>query len=143
MILDAEQGNFAHGYVTTSHASQGKTVKHVLIAQSTDYGGAASAEQFYVSVSRGKKSVEIFTDNKAELRDQIQRSHQRLSAFGLLKNQPDTDKANKEHADFMASRIAMVQQGYLQPNFMPPPPPTNDTWQERVKQQSDRGMSRE
>ena len=143
MILDAEQGNFAHGYVTTSHASQGKTVKHVLIAQSTDYGGAASAEQFYVSVSRGKKSVEIFTDDKAELRDQIQRSHQRLSAFGLLKNQPDTDKANKEHADFMASRIAMVQQGYLQPNFMPPPPPTNDTWQERVRQQSDRGMSRE
>ena len=37
-----------------------QTVKHVMIAQSTDYGGAASAEQFYVSVSRGKKSVEIF-----------------------------------------------------------------------------------
>lgn len=144
MILDAEQGNIAHGYVATSYASQGKTVQHVLIAQSTENGGASSAEQFYVSVSRGKKSVEIFTDDKAELRDQIQRSHQRLSAIGLLKNQPDTDKANKEHAEFIASRTAMIKQGILQPNFMPvPPPPTNDTWQDRVRQQQDRGMSRE
>ena len=143
MVLDTEQGNIAHGYVTTSHASQGKTVKHVLIAQSTAYGGAASAEQFYVSVSRGKKSVEIFTDDKAELREQIQRSHQRQSAIGLLKNQPDTDKANKEHSEFIASRTAMVKQGLLQPDFMPVPPPSNDRWQDRVRQNQGRGLARE
>lgn len=143
MVLDGEQGNITHGYVTTSYASQGKTVKHVMIAQSTDYGGAASAEQFYVSVSRGKKSVEIFTDDKKELREQIQRSHQRLSAIGLLKNQPDTDKANKEHADFIATRTAMVKQGLLQPNFMPVPPPVNDSWQDRVRKNEGRGLARE
>lgn len=143
MVLDGEQGNITHGYVTTSYASQGKTVKHVMIAQSTDYGGAASAEQFYVSVSRGKKSVEIFTDDKKELREQIQRSHQRLSAIGLLKNQHDTDKANKEHADFIATRTAMVKQGLLQPNFMPVPPPVNDRWQDRVRQNEGRGLARE
>ena len=143
MVLDTEQGNIAHGYVTTSHASQGKTVKHVLIAQSTAYGGAASAEQFYVSVSRGKKSVEIFTDDKAELREQIQRSHQRQSAISLLKNQPDTAKANKEHSEFIASRTAMVKQGLLQPDFMPVPPPSNDRWQDRVRQNQGRGLARE
>ncbi|GAA6168339.1 MobF family relaxase [Sessilibacter corallicola] len=85
-ILDSAKGAIDYGYVTTSYSSQGKTVDHVFIAQSTDYGGAASSEQFYVSASRGKQSVEIFTDNKAELRDQIQHSHQRLSATELTKN---------------------------------------------------------
>ena len=141
-ILDAEQGNINYGYVTTSHASQGKTVQHVLIAQSTQNGGASSAEQFYVSVSRGKKSVEVFTDDKEALRDQIQRSNQRLSATELTKNQPDTDKANREQAEFIASRTAMVRQGLLQPNFLPPPP-TNDTWQDRTRPQIDRGLSRD
>ena len=142
-VLDAEQGNINYGYVSTSYASQGRTVNHVLIAQSTESGGASSAEQFYVSVSRGKKSVEIFTDNKEELREQIQRSHQRLSATELIKNQPDTDKANKEHAEFIASRMEMVRQGILMPNLRPPPVPNNDSWQDKARQQPDRGLSRD
>lgn len=141
-ILDADQGNINYGYVTTSYASQGRTVRHVLIAQSTESGGATSAEQFYVSVSRGKKSVEIFTDDKQELREQIQRSHQRLSATELIKNQPDTDKANREHAKFIASRMEMIRRGILIPNLRPSPIPYNDTWQDKVRQQ-DRGLSRD
>lgn len=141
-VLDANQGNINYGYVTTSYASQGKTVQHVLIAQSTQNGGASSAEQFYVSTSRGKKSVEIFTDDKMELRNQIQRSSQRLSATELIKNQPDTDKANREQAEFIASRTAMVRQGLLQPNFMPRPP-NNDSWREQVRPSHDRGIYRD
>ncbi len=87
--LDASQGNFNYGYVTTSHASQGKTVDHVLIAQNTEYDGAASQEQFYVSVSRGRQSVEIFTDDKTLLSEQIKSSHARVSVIELTKNQPD------------------------------------------------------
>lgn len=141
-ILDADQGNINYGYVTTSYASQGRTVRHVLIAQSTESGGATSAEQFYVSVSRGKKSVEIFTDDKQELREQIQRSHQRLSATELIKNQPDTDKANREHAEFIASRMEMIRRGILMPSLRPSPIPSNDTWQDKVRQK-DRGLSRD
>ena len=111
-ILDANQGNITHGYVTTSYASQGKTVDHVFIAQSSEHHGANSREQFYVSVSRGKKSATIFTDNKEQLHKKIQHSHQRLSAIELTKNQPNNptmpdiatqQAAVKLHNDLMQS----------------------------------------
>ena len=102
-ILDATKGNVDYGYVTTSHSSQGKTVDHVLIAQGTEYGGASSQEQFYVSVSRGKQSVQIFTDDKTALREQIQRSHQRLSATELTKKQPTFRDAIKDPSILMSA----------------------------------------
>ncbi|MCG8382915.1 MAG: relaxase domain-containing protein [Gammaproteobacteria bacterium] len=104
--VEASKGNFAHGYVTTSMASQGKSINHVFLAQGTDYGGATSAEQFYVSVSRGKKSVEIFTDDKDTLREQIQRSHQRLSATELV------GKQNASNDDFNKSNLVASMEYY-------------------------------
>ncbi len=85
-VIDSSKGNFDHGYVATSISSQGKTIDHIFLAQGSDYAGAASTEQFYVSVSRGKKSVEIFTDDKIEIRNQIQHSNQDKSATELTKN---------------------------------------------------------
>jgi len=140
-VLDHKKGNYDYGYVTTSHSSQGKTVDHVLIAQSSDYGGAASSEQFYVSVSRGKKSVEIFTDDKDELRTQIQNSHQRISATELIRNESDFDAHNhmaamKHYAKYTMGHLAGTEKDYLQ-EFRDPPSPSNDTnkWQEHVRRQ--------
>ena len=72
--------NFTYGYCATSHSSQGKTVDKVLIAQSSFSARASSKEQFYVSVSRGRNDVSIYTDNKAELRDAVGRTSQRMMA---------------------------------------------------------------
>ncbi len=85
-VIDGSKGNFDHGYVRTSIASQGKSIDHIFLAQGADYAGATSTEQFYVSVSRGKKSVELFTDDKDEIRKQIQHSNKDLSATELMKN---------------------------------------------------------
>jgi len=64
--IDARLGNFTHGYVFTSYASQGQTKDHVLVSQHGDsLGAATNAEQVYVSVSRGRQSVKIYTDDKA------------------------------------------------------------------------------
>ena len=141
-ILDADQGNINYGYVTTSHASQGKTVRHVLIAQSTENGGASSAEQFYVSVSRGKKSVEIFTDNKKELREQIKSSHQRLSATELTKNQSSVNRDRQREIERM---IVIQQQAQKRRHAKAQTVknPSNDTWRDRVRPNQNREMSRE
>jgi conjugative relaxase-like TrwC/TraI family protein len=73
--------HLTHGYVTTSVASQGKSVDRVLIAMGSESRGAINAEQFYVSVSRGKESAKIYTDMPAEeLKQIIQRSDPRKSA---------------------------------------------------------------
>jgi len=83
-ILPANFCHLAHGYVVTSHASQGKTVDRVLIAQSSESFRASSREQFYVSASRGRESVTVYTDDREGLRRSIQRSDPNLSASELL-----------------------------------------------------------
>lgn len=73
-------GHIEYGYVLTSHASQGKTVDRVFIGQSSQSFAASTREQFYVSASRGKEQAVILTDSKAELREAIMRTDDRLSA---------------------------------------------------------------
>jgi conjugative relaxase-like TrwC/TraI family protein len=70
----------AYGYVSTSHAAQGSTVNHVFIAEAADSFAAASREQFYVSVSRGRFSAHVFTDSKQALARAIERSGARMFA---------------------------------------------------------------
>lgn len=82
--LAKDYGHIAHGYVTTSHASQGKSVQKVLIGQSSTSFPASSREQFYVSASRGKEQAVIYTDNKAELLEAVGRADERLSATEFL-----------------------------------------------------------
>lgn len=81
--VPADFGHLGYGYVLTSHASQGKTVDHVLIAQGSDSWGASNREQFYVSASRGRKSVKIYTDSREELLEAVLGSSLRVSAMEL------------------------------------------------------------
>jgi conjugative relaxase-like TrwC/TraI family protein len=83
MKIAPDFGHVGYGYVVTSHASQGKTVKHVLIAQGSDSWGASSREQLYVSASRGRESVRIYTDSREELLEAVLGSSMRLSASEL------------------------------------------------------------
>ncbi|MEM6801256.1 MAG: MobF family relaxase [Bacteroidota bacterium] len=73
-VLPKNYGNIDHGYVMTSHTSQGKTVDKVILSQSTLSQPAASREQFYVSVSRARQQVEIFTDDKEGLYQAVYQS---------------------------------------------------------------------
>ena len=50
-VVPKDYGGLTHGYVVTSHASQGKTVDVSLIALGSESLAAANREQFYVSVS--------------------------------------------------------------------------------------------
>lgn len=78
-------GHLAHGYCVTSHAAQGRTVDRVFVGQSSDSLPASSREQFYVSASRGRKQVVVYTDDKEALMDAVERFGERLSATELLR----------------------------------------------------------
>ena len=80
-------GHLAHGYVVTSHASQGRTVKRVLIAQSSMSFPASSREQFYVSCSRGSEGVTVYCDDKKALKEAVSQSEERITATDLIKQQ--------------------------------------------------------
>jgi len=83
-VVPKDYGGLEHGYVVTSHASQGKTVDKVLIALGSESFTAANREQFYVSVSRGREGVKLYTDSKAAMMDAVQGSSARLSATELM-----------------------------------------------------------
>lgn len=144
-VLDNEKGNFDYGYVTTSVSSQGKTVDKVFIAQSTAHSGAASSEQFYVSVSRAKKEIEIYTDNKELLCDQIKRSHQRLSATELIKENSSSSSGFSQqkisqtlafYAEHVMDYLKDTASDWLapfRPHYGEPPKPAN--WQQKINQE--------
>jgi len=83
-VLPKDYGHLTHGYVSTSHAAQGKTVDRVLVAQGTESLPASSLEQFYVSASRGRESVTIYTDSREDLLRAVSASSQRYSASDLV-----------------------------------------------------------
>lgn len=103
--IDKDFGHVNHAYCITSNASQGKTVDEVLIAQPASTFPATSSKQFYVSVSRGRERVRIYTDDKKELMEYAKKIGDRQSAIELvtgknyntpLVHQLVRDKINKE-----------------------------------------------
>ncbi len=81
-ILPASYRQFVRGYAVTSYGSQGKTVDHVHLSDSA-VRAATNSQQWYVSISRGRRTVRIFTPDRAELRKHIVRSGDRALALSL------------------------------------------------------------
>ncbi|WP_188604954.1 MobF family relaxase [Aquaticitalea lipolytica] len=84
--LEANYGNFDYAYASTSHSAQGKTVDKVFISQPAVTFPASNQKQFYVSVSRARENVTIYTDDKEDLLEQIQKSGDRQGATELIKH---------------------------------------------------------
>ncbi len=83
---------FTHGYAVTSHSSQGKTVDEVLLVPSSRSFGAVNREQFYVSISRGRERVHVFTDDAGLLALRVTDSHERQAAIELQALRDDLAK---------------------------------------------------
>jgi len=74
-----------YGYASTSHSSQGATVDRVIVNIDT----ARSAElvnrkQFYVSISRARHGVTIYTDDSSALRHSVGRTREKSIALERL-----------------------------------------------------------
>ncbi|MHB9010035.1 MAG: MobF family relaxase [Limisphaerales bacterium] len=81
-VLDAGFREFLPGYAVTSYGSQGKTVDYVLFSDST-IKAATNAQQWYVTISRGRRGIRIFTPDKQQLRENVTRSGHRPLAVEL------------------------------------------------------------
>ena len=81
-VLEKSFREFLPGYAVTSYGSQGKTVDHVLFSDST-IKAATNAQQWYVTISRGRRGIRIFTPDKIQLRENLVRSGHRPMALEL------------------------------------------------------------
>ncbi|MEQ8909405.1 MAG: MobF family relaxase [Vicingaceae bacterium] len=95
-ILSKDHRNINYSYTSTSYSSQGKTVDRVLLAQGSESGRASSKEQFYVSVSRGRKSATIYTDNTERLKENVMKTEKEISALELKEESTKQKEQQKE-----------------------------------------------
>ncbi|MEM6332639.1 MAG: MobF family relaxase [Planctomycetota bacterium] len=64
--ISANNGLLRHGYCSTSHAAQGKTVDRVIVSQGTESLSAISPEQFCVSASRAQTAAMIYVRHQIQ-----------------------------------------------------------------------------
>jgi conjugative relaxase-like TrwC/TraI family protein len=101
IMIPANFGRLSHGYAVTSYSSQGATVDRVLVADAGSKG-ASGQKEFYVSVSRGRQSVEIYTSDKADLLARSGREDVGTIAMGAV-------SGRGEQKDFSASAEEITQ----------------------------------
>ena len=82
-ILDANFREFLPGYAVTSYGAQGKTVDCVLFSDSA-VRAATDNRQWYVTISRGRRGIRIFTPDKSQLRENVIRSGNHPLALDLV-----------------------------------------------------------
>jgi conjugative relaxase-like TrwC/TraI family protein len=81
-ILPENYRQFVRGYAVTSYAAQGKTGDYIIFSDSA-IRAATNQKQWYVTISRGRKGIHIFTTDKQQLRENIAHSGNRELALEL------------------------------------------------------------
>src|SRR6516165_6175339 len=84
LIKAAEAVHLDQGIAVTSHASQGKSVDQVIVSVPVSAFSQTNQAQFYVSMSRARAAMYLFTDSKVALREAVCRPSERLSPWELL-----------------------------------------------------------
>ncbi|MGH7952161.1 MAG: MobF family relaxase [Limisphaerales bacterium] len=93
-VLGENFRQFVRGDAITSYASQGKSVNYVLFSDSAAKA-ATNNQQWYVTISRGKKGIQIFTCDKEELRENITRSGDRQLAIDIAPVKNEQSQAQR------------------------------------------------
>ncbi len=110
-VIDRDFGHITHGYVVTSHASQGVTVDKVFIGVSSQSFPATYQRTAYVAVTRGREQAQIFTDDRKELLRVISRPDDPVSATELaesLKDRPTARTRLAKHLTTTAQQLAAI-----------------------------------
>jgi ATP-dependent exoDNAse (exonuclease V) alpha subunit len=115
-VISKNYGNLTHGYCLTSYSSQSKGVDRVFVAESSESFRAADREQFYVSASRFKEKLTIYTDDKHQLLEAVRKSSHRPSATDLATKNiantvglPETQKAKLSVKQRELEKTTMVK----------------------------------
>ncbi len=142
-LIAADAGLWNHAYCVTSYGSQGKTVQRVVVDMPSSSRGAINQEQMYVSATRGKAWMRIYTDDKGELKAAAQRSSRKLAALDIKRPAAKPAKAAKpqrwhrlrKHLERLR-RLAVIDRTRAARDNAPPPP------RKQHERQADHGYER-
>jgi conjugative relaxase-like TrwC/TraI family protein len=94
---------FSHGYATTSHAAQGKTVDRGILFMAEAGLAAGNLKQAYVSNSRFRESQAIYTSDRTAAREAMMRPSDRKLALEMI---PATETPRRGWRARWAARLA-------------------------------------
>ena len=92
-----EYKHFDYGYAITTFKAQGITTDNALIVHDSTQKGSNTRNKIYVDVSRAKKSVKIFTDDREVLAMQAKRYHKKITAETFSHHSISNKERNKTH----------------------------------------------
>lgn len=120
-VIDRDFGHLTHGYVTTSHASQGDTVDKVFVAIACESIPATNQRTAYVALTRGREQAVIFTDNREALLKAASKDDDPLSATELQESAGGTPSLRDRLAKplELARRMAAMVQSSAARTFKP------------------------
>jgi conjugative relaxase-like TrwC/TraI family protein len=121
-VVASDAGHFRPAFVETSFGAQGQTVGRVILGMSSGSFGATNQEQMYVSASRAKEKLSLYTDDKDALKAAIQRSSQKLAALDV-QPEPKRPDLQKEHLERQRRLGYWRRKRAETPAPMPLPPP--------------------
>jgi conjugative relaxase-like TrwC/TraI family protein len=94
-----EMRHFDHGYVVTSHSSQGLTSERVLVNMDTQVHKELINGRFaYVSVSRASHDAQVFTNDADALAKSLSRDITKSSAVEIFKPHSPAPTLGSEHS---------------------------------------------
>jgi conjugative relaxase-like TrwC/TraI family protein len=106
-VIGAGAGHFRYGYVETSFGSQGKTVGRTILGMSAASLPATNREQLYVSASRARERVTIYTDDRAAVASAVQHSSHKLAALDLGAARREEDERRRQRLE--AERLRLMR----------------------------------
>jgi hypothetical protein len=93
------------GIAISSHAAQSKTVDQVVVSVPIESFSQANEAQFYVSMSRAREAMHLFTDSKDALRKAVTRRSSRLSPLEIVLDQTNAVRVQGV-SDYLRGRAA-------------------------------------
>jgi hypothetical protein len=84
-VLKKDFEHLAGGHVVTAIPSQGKTLDRPIGVATAESYPSVRADWQYVTSSRGREPILLFTDEKARLRELVKREDKRISAIELMR----------------------------------------------------------
>ena len=114
--LPSTYRQFTHGYVVTSHKSQGRTANHVVVA-----AARLDCKAAYVACSRGRQSCTVFTPEKEKLVAGLPRSADRQAALDVLREQEGSRKIRVAQKSQFVRAGAMERMTAVAPAVMEQP----------------------
>jgi hypothetical protein len=118
------------GIAITSHASQGKTVDQVIASAPVSSFSQINQAAFYVTMSRARSVMHLFTDCKAALQAAVCRKSERLSPAEMEHEQARCDAQNivaKERSEqqrrtLISFCIDLAKKASIKKQVKQPPP---------------------